>query len=216
MRSVTPAGLEGLAKAALSEGHASFAYADEEPSAALGLPEQADGFGVTHLQDATRRPGDGRVRKEPGRCAPGTRTWVQSFHGLLSAIDAYVEVEATLRVTVEAVREAGYAWDILEHRPFSGPPDTDGSAGNHLSGDAALRRRRRPALGRLAGCDLPSYPVCGRAQTDAPCQSTATTVSSPTTQASWPGGNEASSPAPNSNSVPSSIWTCTRPEIWYC
>ena len=46
MRSVTPAGLEGLAKAALSEGHASFAYADEKQAAALGLPEKTDGRGL--------------------------------------------------------------------------------------------------------------------------------------------------------------------------
>lgn len=41
-------------------------------------------------------------------------TWtVQSFHGLLNAIDAYIEVETALRAAVEAAREAGYSWDIL-------------------------------------------------------------------------------------------------------
>ncbi len=58
---------------------------------------------------------------------------------------------------------------------------------------------------------------CWRAaHTDAPCQSTATTGSSPTTQASWPGGKEAISPGPTSSSVPSAMMTWTVPPTWYC
>lgn len=55
----------------------------------------------------------------------------------------------------------------------------------------------------------------GRAQTDAPCQSMPTTVSSPTTHASWPGGNVVISPAVTSSSVPSAMTTCRSPHTWY-
>src|SRR5579872_779814 len=48
-----------------------------------------------------------------------------------------------------------------------------------------------------------------------PCQSTTTTFSSPTTQASWPEGSRETSPGLQSNSWPSSILTLRTPEIWY-
>src|SRR5262249_7875324 len=47
-----------------------------------------------------------------------------------------------------------------------------------------------------------------------PVISTITTGSFPTTQASCPGGTTPTSPGPNSCSVPSSILTRKRPEIW--
>jgi hypothetical protein len=73
----------------------------------------------------------------------------------------------------------------------------------------------RPVLDDLDEAhDAPA--ACSRAHTDAPCQSIATTGSSPTTQASCPGGREVISPGPESNSVPSAITTWIRPLIWYC
>src|SRR5439155_20327114 len=45
-----------------------------------------------------------------------------------------------------------------------------------------------------------------------PPKSTATQGSSPTTQASWPGAIEATSPGPISPAVPSAISICIRPE----
>src|ERR687892_1170499 len=49
-----------------------------------------------------------------------------------------------------------------------------------------------------------------------PVKSTATNGSSPTTHASCPGGTYATSPGPNSCSVPSSILTRILPDIPYC
>src|SRR6201987_2854551 len=43
-----------------------------------------------------------------------------------------------------------------------------------------------------------------------------TTGSLPTTHASWPGGKSDTSPGPNSSSLPSSIRTRRRPEMWHC
>jgi hypothetical protein len=62
----------------------------------------------------------------------------------------------------------------------------------------------------------PSQPSCLRAQTEAPCQSIATTGSLPTTQASCPGGIDMISPATGSSSVPSAITTRMRPLTRYC
>ena len=49
----------------------------------------------------------------------------------------------------------------------------------------------------------------------APEQSSATTGSLPTTQASWPDGSAVTSPGFASNAVPSRIWTCSFPLMWY-
>src|SRR5262249_4983729 len=48
-----------------------------------------------------------------------------------------------------------------------------------------------------------------------PLMSMTTTGSSPSTQSSWPGGNQDTSPGPNSISLPSPIATWSRPDTWY-
>ncbi len=68
--------------------------------------------------------------------------------------------------------------------------------------DAGLRNTRRPYC---------SFAYLSAVTLDI---STETTGSSPTTQASWPGGITYASPGPNSSSVPSSNLTCSRPETW--
>src|SRR5215212_8428597 len=49
----------------------------------------------------------------------------------------------------------------------------------------------------------------------APNQSTTTTGSSPTTQASWPLGSDVTSPGPATNSWPSSMLIASCPLRWY-
>jgi hypothetical protein len=69
------------------------------------------------------------------------------------------------------------------------------------------RRRTSAGVRRVTRISRARYPPALRAQTEAPCQSIATTGSSPTTQASWPGGSDVISPGPDSTSVPSCITT---------
>ena len=147
----------------------------------------------------THAHGAGRPGLEP---LDAVRGWTCSWHSRPSTCteprpDPGLQSRSTTNLTIVccASRSVTAASGALAPPPGARP--------GRRSGRWPSGRLRRSA----------GHPSCLRAQTDAPCQSIATTGSSPTTQASWPGGSEVISPGPASSSVPSDMTTWIRPLI---